>query len=81
VTWVQPRLTSYELGAGRKGAETCFTSNFFGFPLLIIIPPFLHIYAPPPPLAGSDQAARYYIVGAFSLDLTFDPTLKFLQNA
>jgi hypothetical protein len=40
-------------------------SKFFRFPLLIIIPPFLHIYLSPlhEVCDSSDQAARYHILG------------------
>jgi hypothetical protein len=59
-----------------------FLPEFILFPLLIIIPPFLHSYLLPPPEVCNNphQAAHYYIFGGSVWDFISDPALGWLQS-
>jgi hypothetical protein len=65
-TRVQSRVTSSEIHGGRSGWDySRFVSQFFGAPLLIIIPPLLHTHLSPPyeVCDSPDQAAHYHTLG------------------
>jgi hypothetical protein len=61
-------MTSYEARDGRDGTEIDLSTNFFGIPPLITIPPLFHTQLSPPPGVsdrrdGRDRSTHYHSNG------------------
>jgi hypothetical protein len=57
--------------------EQVFFPCFFGFPLLIIIPPLLHSHLSEPDVCHStDQAAHYHVLSRYIGDFISDSAVN-----
>jgi len=81
--FLSPRRTGFnpkwlivcDISSGRSGTSGGFSLKCLRFPLLIIIPTFLHSHLSPPSALSSspDQTAHYHIFGPPSLGLHLWP--------
>jgi hypothetical protein len=79
---VRSQVTLCEIGGAQSGTGTGFTSSFFCFSLLTIIPPLLHAHLllPHKVCDRPDQAVHYHILNPYVGGFTSDPELGWLQG-
>jgi hypothetical protein len=71
-----------EICDGRSGTKEGFPTSFFGFPLLIIIPPFLQAHLSPLPgmFDNPDHAVHYHILSIYIWGLFSNPAPCWLYS-